>query len=244
MRIAFDLDGTLADLQSVLAEAAERLFAPPPGRATPEIDDPAASAPAPPDGADADQALAEGGADDEPVPPLFQTLTGAQQRRLWQRVLESENFWETLGEAEPGIVARIAAIARERQWEVIFITQRPQSAGDTCQLQSQRWLVRHGFPLPSVFVLRGTRGKVATALDLDVVVDDRPDNCLDVVVESKARAFLVWRGDLSAAAPVSARRLNINVVSSVGECLDQLCAERNGKTSRLMGKLRRLMGSA
>ena len=124
------------------------------------------------------------------------------------------------------------------------IGQRPSSAGDTCQLQSQRWLARHGFSLPSVYVLRGSRGKVAAALDLDVVVDDRPDNCLDVVVDSKARAFLVWRGDTSSSAPLAAKRLKIDVVQSVGECLDLLAAEREAKRGGFMGRLKRLMGSA
>ncbi|MGE5358191.1 MAG: hypothetical protein ACM3NQ_04175 [Bacteroidales bacterium] len=243
MRIAFDLDGTLADLQAVLAEAAERMFGP--VGAIPAAAGQRSAAPARPV-ADAlhPAALAEESPDDEPVPPSFHELGAGDQRRLWQSVLDTENFWETLNETEPGIVARLAVLALERRWEVIFITQRPPSAGDTCQLQSQRWLVRHGFALPSVYVLRGSRGKVATALDLDVVVDDRPDNCLDVVVESKARAFLVWRGDMSGSAPVAAKRLKIDVVQSVGECLDLLAAEREGKSGGIMSKLKRLMGSA
>lgn len=237
MRIAFDLDGVLADLQTVLGEAAERMFGPPPApaRETPAAEQDAASAGEPAPG--------EVAPEDEPVPPVFHQLTSSQQSKLWRRVLATENFWETLGETEPGIIGRLAAIALERRWEVIFITQRPTSAGDICQLQSQRWLARHGFPMPSVFVIRGSRGKVATALDLDVVVDDRPDNCLDVVLESKARAFLVWRGDVSAPAPLNARRLNIDVVQSVGECLDQLLVAPEEKPAGLMGRLRRLMGS-
>jgi hypothetical protein len=241
MRIAFDLDGTLADLQAVLAEAAERMFG------VPDAAPASALPPAPQATGDAsgngDQADAES-PDDEPVPPAFRDLSPGDQRLLWQRVLDTENFWETLNETEPGIVARLAVLALERRWEVIFITQRPSSAGDTCQLQSQRWLARHGFSLPSVYVLRGSRGKVAAALDLDVVVDDRPDNCLDVVVDSKARAFLVWRGDTSSSAPLAAKRLKIDVVKSVGECLDLLAAERETKRGGFMGRLKRLMGSA
>jgi len=71
---------------------------------------------------------------------------------------------------------------------------RVRSAGRTLQRQSQRWLEKLGFPLPSVFTVRGSRGRVAQALDLDVVIDDRPDNCLDVALESSAAAILLWRG--------------------------------------------------
>ncbi len=244
MRIAFDLDGVLADLQTLLADAAERLFAAS-GRAPTSPASPAnGGGSADIEGNDAASVPAEESADDEPVPALFEQLTAEQQRRLWQRVLETENFWETLNETEPGIVGRLAVLALERRWEVIFITQRPSSSGDTCQLQSQRWLTRHGFAFPSVFVIRGSRGRVATALDLDVVVDDRPDNCLDVVIESKARAFLVWRGDPASPAAVSARRLNIEVVQSVSQCLDQLAKERDEKATGLFGRLKRLMGAS
>ena len=93
---------------------------------------------------------------------------------------------------EPGAVAYLAAIAAERRWDVLFVTTRPASAGDTTQVQSQRWLETHGFPRPSVYVVKGSRGKIAEALQLDAVIDDRPENCLDVVVESTARAILVW----------------------------------------------------
>ena len=41
--------------------------------------------------------------------------------------------------------------------------------------------------------MRGSRGKVAAALALDVVLDDRPENCLDVLSDSKAKPILIWR---------------------------------------------------
>ncbi len=53
------------------------------------------------------------------------------------------------------------------------------------------------------------------------IVVDRPENCLDVVVDSKARAILVWRED-EKQLPAAARRLGIGVVKSVAECLDIL----------------------
>ena len=100
-----------------------------------------------------------------------------------------------LPEIAPGIVARIARTAEERRWEVIFLTTRPLVGGDTVQRQSQRWLAAHGFAMPSVFVVQRSRGRVAEALELDAVVDDRAENSLDVALDSKARAILVWPGD-------------------------------------------------
>ena len=164
-------------------------------------------------------------------------------REVWDRVSATENFWESLNEIEPGAVGRLAVLARERKWEVIFLTSRPTTKGDSVQLQSQRWLKRHGFPLPSVFVTKGSRGRIASALTLDLVVDDNPENCLDIVMESEARAILVWRGGADVV-PASARRLGIGSVSSVDECLRVLDGADQAKSGGggFLTVLRRLLG--
>lgn len=229
LRIAFDCDGVLADLDSALAEIATRLFgeAPEP-RATP---DPAVTT-------DADEGPS---AEEEEVePPRYRTLTRRQQHDLWEAARTAENFWESLGETEPGVISRLAQIATERRWEVIFITQRPSSAGDTTQLQTQRWLIKHGYDLPNVYVIKGSRGKVAEALSLDVVVDDRPENCLDVKLESRARAILIWNDDL-ARLPPNATRLGIEAMPGIGACLDLLTAAPAGK-SGLLTRIKKLIG--
>ena len=175
------------------------------------------------------------------VPPSLR-LSPRQQRQLWDAVKSIPNFWETLDETEPGIVARIAETARARRWDVIFLTSRPSSTGDIVQVQSQRWLRRFGFDLPSLFVVSTSRGRIASALELDVVVDDRPENCLDVTIDSKARAILIWRGEESSVS-ASARRLGIGGTSSVAECLDLLVdADQPGENAGLMGRLRKLLG--
>src|SRR5262245_6491947 len=79
-------------------------------------------------------------------------LSNREYRQLWAHVRNVENFWSTLEEIEPGLLARFSVAARKYGWEVIFLTQRPASAGETSQVQSQRWLEAHGFDLPSVFV--------------------------------------------------------------------------------------------
>jgi hypothetical protein len=81
---------------------------------------------------------------------------------------------------------------------------------------------------------------VAEALSLDVVVDDRPENCLDVKLESRARAILIWNGD-TAAVPPNARKLGIEPVSGIGACLDLLVAAPVRKPG-LLGRLKRLAG--
>ena len=238
LRIAFDLDGVLADMEAELTRQSEILFGPP-------------AAPVPSEGAPA-SATADAGAADEAAdsvadadtPPRLARLqlSARQVRRLWRHIASIDGFWESLNEIEPGAVARLAALVAERRWEVIFLTKRPQTAGATAQVQSQRWLEARGFPLPSVFVVHGSRGRIADSLGLDVVVDDRPENCFDVVVDSRARAILVWRVDENEL-PAKVKRLDIRIVQSVDECLaflskiDGFSRARPDIVSRLMVRL-------
>lgn len=198
MRLGFDLDGTVADMQGALALLARDLF--------PDID---------PANLPRSTAASDGTA------PEAQSYTSRQQRELWKAACGTTNFWETLDEIEPGALARLYRLMQERRWEVIFLTSRPETEGDTAQAQSHRWLAAHGFPTPSVFVVHGSRGKIASALALDVLVDDRPENCLDIAIDSAARAILVWRGE-EDKVPGSARQLGIGAVSSIAQCLDIL----------------------
>ena len=207
LRIAFDLDGVLADMDSALFNQAQGLF----GEKLHRRQAAAAAAAGPKGGPDEEER--------QPLPGL--DLSPRQQKRLWRHIETVDNFWQSLREIEPGAVKRLAAVAAAHRWEVIFLTKRPASAGATAQVQSQRWLVAKGFDRPSVYVVQGSRGLIAAALELDVVVDDRHENCYDVVVDSEARAILVWRGrgqQFSAAA----ERLGVEVVRTVGECLDVL----------------------
>src|SRR5687768_3839465 len=96
--------------------------------------------------------------------------SGESRRRhddVWKAIRETPDFWTTLQPLEPDAISRIHGMVLRHPWEVFFITRRPSTAGETVQRQTQRWLVRHGFDLPSVVVIRGSRGLVAGALRLD-----------------------------------------------------------------------------
>jgi hypothetical protein len=74
------------------------------------------------------------------------------------------------------------------------------------------------------------------------VVDYRPDNCLDVVLGSKAGAVLLWRGP-QARVPASARRLGIAVSPTVEACLETLVAAQESKTpGSFLDRLRQIFG--
>lgn len=231
LRLGCDLDGVLADLEGSLRLEAQRLW---PGKTwTSSV--PGTSVP----GDDVEPALTE---KDRSLTTFSRELTSSQERRLWREVRGITNFWETLSEIEGGTIQRLFEMSRARRWEVLFLTSRPWSEGDTVQLQSQRWLDRLGFEHPSVFVVNGSRGKIAAALGLDVVIDDRPENCLDVMLESKARPILIWRGD-AASIPASAKLMGMGGVSNVNACLDILeQADSTSNESSFVDRLKRLLG--
>lgn len=254
IRIAFDCDGVIADLDSALADISTRLFGEAPAPTLAGGAQPAEPLARPTTGSESAATLlatvtaAEPATDDGPTaeeeqvePPRYRTLSRRQQHDLWDAVRNIENFWESLNETEPGVIARLALIAKARRWEVIFITQRPASAGDITQTQTQRWLIRHGYDLPSVYVVKGSRGKVADALSLDFIVDDRPENCLDVKLESRARAILIWGGDLTTIPP-NTWRLGIEPVSGIGACLDLLTSEPASRPG-LLKRIKQLIGA-
>jgi hypothetical protein len=255
LRIGFDLDGTIADLDGAMSALADKLF---PQRAKSpsslrqsqageKAAEPAAETAAATAVEDAGTGDPEGADKDVEAAMDHARLTARQHQSLWKTIRETENFWETLEEHEPGSVRRLGRLAAERRWEVVFLTQRPGTAGDTAQVQTQRWLMKKGFPVPSVFVVpAGRRGRIAGACDLHIIVDDRPDNCLDVNVDSRARAILVWRGDPANPMMTNAKRLGIGVVTSINACLDAIVAAEDAALEApsrgLLSRLRRFVG--
>lgn len=226
LRVAIDLDGTVADLSRAMHDIARKKF-----RKLQEAD---VTEPPPPDDVD--------GALPAERPTLADLdLSPSDLDRLWTHVLKIRNFWTTLDEIEDGIVARIQRLADERRWEVLFITTRPLAAGAPTQVQSQEWLVSKGFRHPSVYVVKGSRGKVAAALDLDAVVDDRPENCLDVATESTAKAILVWSGDPERLGP-GVKRHGVLVSQNIAAALDELEHMDRVRRGGVMRSLKRLLG--
>jgi hypothetical protein len=233
LRVGFDLDGTVADMYAALHKEAEKLF----GRE--QVTKAAPKTPAKP-AADGEPAKPEDATTNLAMDELH--LTARQQMQLWDHVKRIEDFWTTLPELEPGIIARIAKAATERKWEVIFLTTRPSTAGELTQLQSQRWLDAHGFRFPSVYVVQRSRGKIADALGLDIFVDDRPENCLDIAVESKAKVVLIWYGDLKDVPP-GAKRLGVKAVNTISDAvtiIEQLDDYKNAPS--VMKTLRKMVG--
>jgi hypothetical protein len=206
------MDGVLADFASAFRDVDVRLFGP-------DANDDVAQ-PEREEERQAHEPPAKRRAAHEPRP----SRSRAQKQRedaVWQAIESTPNFWETLKPLQKGAVKRIHQLMLAHRWEVFFITQRPDTEGDTVQRQTQRWLVAQGFDLPSVLVIRGSRGAAAKALRLDYHVDDMPQNCVDVLADSTAKPILIVPATLNNPI-ASARKLGIGVAHSIGDAVDIL----------------------
>ena len=242
LRIAFDMDGTLADLSSAYAEVEERLFGAVDIDAKhpePEAREAEQHTETEQDGETPSRSDLQRRADDRRA---ISRMALHHRERAWSAIEDTPNFWTTLKPLENGAVGRLYDLTGEHNWEVFFITQRPATAGGTVQWQTHKWLVEHGFKTPSVIPLSGGRGKAASALRLDYLVDDTPQNCVDVLSDSSTRAILLVDPD-DPIAESSARRLGIGVAHTVHEVLDLLVQATAARTNpSLFEKLRKLVG--
>ena len=167
-------------------------------------------------------------------------LSDSEMKRAWKEISSRSNWWVGVRAFEPDEITRLYALARQGKWEVFFLTKRPPTQGDTVQFQTQWWLEQHGYYLPAVLTVPGSRGEIANALHLDIVVDDQPVNCVEVISASPSKALLVLRDDHTRGERERAMNRGIGVVSTLHEALNvlerlhQVIPTRRGKLLRLM----------
>jgi hypothetical protein len=220
LRIGFDVDGVLADFSTAFHAAEARLFGPGARMRTERPED-------------QEVQQSERRRDSGRSARASGSAAGAEEYRrrcdaVWKAIQSTPGFWTTLKPLDPRAVRRIRDLMLRHRWEVFFITQRPATAGETVQRQTQRWLLGQGFDVPSVLVIGGSRGAAAAALRLDYHVDDSPQNCLDVMSDGRAKPILIVPAGSEASA-AKARKLGIAVASSVGEALDILDRVSTGR---------------
>ncbi len=171
---------------------------------------------------------------------IEQELSKPEVERLWRNGSAASNWWLDVPAYEPDQIERLYAQVRRARWEVFFMTSRPPSAGDSVQLQTQVWLERYGFYLPSVLTTpSGARGELARALRLDLALDDRLVNCMEIISASNAKALMILRAPSEPRAAETAEARGIGVVPTLKQALDaverldELLSTRRGRLVRL-----------
>lgn len=142
---------------------------------------------------------------------------------IWEEVKEDPNFWAVLP-AMPGsydLLQELTDIARAGH-QVYFITSRP---GRWAKHQSELWLRRAGYDATPTVLISFDKGLLAEGLKLDVFVDDKPENCVEVTkARSTCKTFVLdWaynREDTELTHQIALGR--ITRITKAREALDYL----------------------
>lgn len=113
-------------------------------------------------------------------------------RTVWRDlIIDSTNFWQGL-EPLPRTRQTLKQLNKlgKKGHDVYFLTHR---AGKKAKLQTEAWLYEHGVDFPSV-LLSGEKAPIIRSLGVDVFIDDKIENVLSVLNETRARVYLVDAG--------------------------------------------------
>jgi hypothetical protein len=108
-------------------------------------------------------------------------FTKEQFDAVWNDAKNTENFWLCIPVVQ-GLSRRLMIDLNEVH-DLYFITDRFDTKGSSAARQTKDWLdfeVLRG-RTPAGVIVAKNKGPVAAALGLDMFIDDKPDNCVDVI---------------------------------------------------------------
>jgi len=110
---------------------------------------------------------------------------------VWRLITASKSFWYNQPPLPGADTLALLIADLEHNHDVYYVTARP---GATAKRQTEAWLARHiGYnDIRPTVLISSNKGYIAKALKLDVYVDDRLDNIVDVErVSPETRAYLL-----------------------------------------------------
>lgn len=118
--------------------------------------------------------------------------TPAEYVATWDLVAKTENFWYNVSPL-PCMDLEAFHLLRDlcARHDVFFVTDRFATSGKSPMNQTKYWLLQHGaVVMPNVLIAKD-KGPMASVLELDAFIDDRPKNVLDVLAaRPNARVYL------------------------------------------------------
>ena len=119
-------------------------------------------------------------------------VTKSEMKEAWVKAALTHNLWTKL-ERLPSFDVETVELLMEThvRHDVWFITNRFDTPGVSPLKQTKYWLNRETLmKTPNVLIAKD-KGPVASVLQLDAFIDDKPQNCLDVLAtRPTARVFL------------------------------------------------------
>lgn len=146
-------------------------------------------------------------------------MTKSRSNEMWEYIKQSEDFWETIPPYSytNDVLLGFLDLESYEDVAVYFVTNR---MGRKVKQQTEAWLVDNGYVAPTVIIARN-KGLVAEALNLTHYIDDKPENCVDVVKHSpRTKIYML-------AQPWNTNISNITTVHSVTSFLNTVRDDLN-----------------
>lgn len=114
---------------------------------------------------------------------------------VWDSIKNSWNWWMGLN---PLIDDTEVVLLNDviQTHNIYFVTNRPSTKGLSAEAQSRAWLSSLGVMVDHASVIAtksGTKGKLAKALDIDIAIDDRPENITEMSAENIKCVVRAWQ---------------------------------------------------
>jgi 5'(3')-deoxyribonucleotidase len=134
--------------------------------------------------------------------PQAYGYTDAECAAVWEHIKQDPMFWYQLWPYDGAL--EFMAKLNSGVHDFYFITSRP---GINAKSQTENWIEFHNFGLqteafsyPTVLISHD-KGSCAKALNLDLYIDDRVENCLDVNVTSPTTKVIMLARPWNIAQP-------------------------------------------
>jgi uncharacterized HAD superfamily protein len=108
-------------------------------------------------------------------------LTPEIHKQAWDVISNTKNFY--LHNMPFSDILNFDMTAFSKKYRLYFITTRVITEGDPIEIQTAKWLSCCGIKYPTVLVEK-QKGEIARALRLDAIIDDRPENLIEVSEKS------------------------------------------------------------
>lgn len=159
-------------------------------------------------------------------------ITVEEEKAIWGHITDNPSFWGGLGPMPEGFEGIEKLNTLRMDHRIYYITTRPATAKYFTEL----WLQRMGAETPTV-ILTSQKGKVCQGLGVDIFVDDKPENCLEVYrsLPMEAQVFLYeqpWSEALRKTWAAEGGQGGIKVAKSLREVWDAVGIGDDGSVGR------------
>jgi len=168
---------------------------------------------------------------------LDEGVTEVEADKVWKEIAAYPHFWYGLG-PYPGARQVVEALNHvDGVHDIYFMTTRPPGA----KYWTEQWLQDLGFHNPTVLIT-ARKGLACQALGVEVFIDDKPENALEVyrALPPTARVYMLsqpWNAEIREAWADERREGGVQVLEEVGEMLQREGIDLLRAQPRLIGGL-------